>query len=311
MKQNIGSLSVVIVMIISVGFAGDIYCQGDAHFKLASDRYVSPETVRTPERQIHFFESSVNKRIPSNSYTLATERHRPLRFPRQYNADNGWQFSVAPYLYASGISGTVGARGRTIGINASFGDVWKKLDVPLMVVTEARNRRFFSLTDLVWVKLSDERDTPGEVYSTRKIGVNLFAFDPEVGYRLVEGRKSTFDVLGGVSIWSVETNINVTTGRLPGFDVSMRKTWASPVVGVRGNYDLTSKFFVSGRFEIGGAGIGADLATKFYGGVGYRLSRSTALAGGYRLLQVDYDDHNGFLFDTRMNGLVLGAKLSF
>jgi hypothetical protein len=41
------------------------------------------------------------------------------------------------------------------------------------------------------------------------------------------------------------------------------------------------------------------------------LSRSTALAGGYRLLQVDYDDHNGFLFDTRMNGLVLGAKLSF
>jgi hypothetical protein len=90
----------------------------------------------------------------------------------------------------------------------------------------------------------------------------------------------------------------------------MRKTWASPVIGVRGNYDLTSKFFISSRFEIGGAGIGADLATKFYGGVGYRLGSKSALIGGYRYLQVDYDDHKGFLFDTRLNGIVLGAKFS-
>ena len=232
-------------------------------------------------------------------------------FPKQSSPDNGWHFAVAPYLYATGISGTVGARGRTIDIDASFGDVLSNLKLPLMVSFEARKKRFFSLTDMIWVKLSDERDTAGDLYSTRDIGVNLFILDPEVGYRLIDRGKSSFDVLGGARIWSVENNINVTSGRLPGFDVSMRKTWAAPVVGVRGSYDVSPKFFLSTRFDIGGAGIGADLTTQFYGGGGYRIVPNIALVGGYRFMQVDYDDHSGFLFDTRMNGIVLGAKFSF
>jgi len=290
MIQIFGPFLLSIFAIAAVANSSGAYCQNNSDTK-----FTSPFSQRSD---------------------LSAETYKPFgtkaaRFPKQAASGEGWQIGVAPYLYATGISGTVGARGRTIGINASFGDVWKKLDIPLMVVFEARKRRFFSLTDLVWVKLSDERNTPGDLYASRKVGVNLFVLDPEAGYRLIEHKKGTFDVLGGLSIWSVETNINVTTGRLPGFDASMRKTWASPVIGVRGNYDLNSKFFVSSRFEIGGAGIGADLATKFYGSVGYRLTPAVTLAGGYRLLKVDYDDHNGFLFDTRMNGLVIGTKLSF
>jgi hypothetical protein len=98
---------------------------------------------------------------------------------------------------------------------------------------------------------------------------------------------------------------------LAGFDVSQRKTFAAPVVGVRGLLNLSSRFYVSGKFDIGGAGIGADLTTQVFGGVGYRIFRPMALVGGYRYLQVDYDDSKGFLFDTRMNGFVIGAKFSF
>jgi hypothetical protein len=135
--------------------------------------------------------------------------------------------------------------------------------------------------------------------------------DPEVGYRLIGREKGSFDVLGGARIWTVEANINVTSGRLPGFEASQRKTWAAPVVGVRGSYDFTPKFFGSTRFDIGGAGIGADLTAQFYSGVGYRIVPKIALVGGYRFMHVDYDDHSGFLFNTRMNGIILGAKFSF
>jgi hypothetical protein len=105
--------------------------------------------------------------------------------------------------------------------------------------------------------------------------------------------------------------LNVTTGALPGFDVSQRKTWAAPVVGVRGVANITQKFFLAGKFDIGGAGIGADLTTQLYGAAGYSFTKHFALLGGYRWLQVDYDDDEGFLFDTQMNGIMIGAKFSW
>ncbi len=230
---------------------------------------------------------------------------------KQSAASSGWEFSFAPYLYATGISGTVGARGRVLEVDASFGNVLENLDIGLMGTFEARKGKLIFLSDLVWTKMSAERDTPGGLYSTAKVGVNLFIFDPEVGYRVYESKAGSFDVLGGVRIWSVENNINLTTGLLPGFDVSQRKSWAAPVVGFHGLLNLSPKFFLSTKFDIGGAGIGADLTTQFYGGGGYRITPKIALIGGYRYLQVDYDDSEGFLFDTKMNGLVIGARFNF
>ena len=225
--------------------------------------------------------------------------------------DSGWHFAVAPYLFAAGISGTVGARGRTLDLDANFDNVAANLDLGLMGAFEVRKGRFVSLNDMIWVKLSSEKDTPGPLYSTAKLGVNLFIFDPEVGYRFINSRKGSVDVLAGVRVWSVETNLNVTTGALPGFDVSQRKTWAAPVVGVRGVANITQKFFLAGKFDIGGAGIGADLTTQLYGAAGYSFTKHFALLGGYRWLQVDYDDDEGFLFDTQMNGIMIGAKFSW
>lgn len=230
---------------------------------------------------------------------------------KQTSSSSDWEFAFAPYLFMSGISGTVGARGRVLEVDASFGNVLENLDIGIMGTLEARKGKFVFVSDLIWTKMSAERDTPGGLYDTAKVGINLFIFDPEVGYRVVNSEKGAFDVLGGVRIWSVENNLNLTTGLLPGFDVSQRKSWAAPVVGFRGLLNVTPKFFLSTKFDIGGAGIGADLTTQFYGGAGYRVTPKIALIGGYRYLQVDYDDSEGFLFDTKMNGFVFGAKFNF
>ena len=42
-----------------------------------------------------------------------------------------------------------------------------------------------------------------------------------------------------------------------------------------------------------------------------RITDHAALIGGYRWLQVDYDDDQGFVFDTRMKGFMVGAKFSW
>lgn len=270
---------------------------------------VASESVSVEVPVNRFFNSETRlSKLGTPLVGTKTETAKPTK---QNAASSEWEFAFAPYLYATGISGTVGARGRVLEVDASFGNVLENLDIGLMGTFEARKGKLIFVSDLIWTKMSAERDTPGGLYSTGKVGVNLFIFDPEVGYRLAESKAGSFDVLGGVRIWSVENNINLTTGTLPGFDVSQRKSWAAPVVGFHGLLNLSPKFYLSTKFDIGGAGIGADLTTQFYGGAGYRVTPKIALIGGYRYLQVDYDDSDGFLFDTKMNGFVFGAKFNF
>jgi len=281
------------------------------------------EVIALKEGDVAVNQESVQVDLPGNRFftpsKVASGIETPIVGPKtesstpskQSAPNSGWEFSFAPYLYATGISGTVGARGRLLEVDASFGNVLENLDIGLMGTFEARKGKLIFVSDLIWTKMSVERDTPGALYSTAKVGVNLFIFDPEVGYRVYESKRGSFDVLGGVRIWSVENNINLTTGLLPGFDVSQRKSWAAPVVGFHGLLNVSPKFYLSTKFDIGGAGIGADLTTQFYGGAGYRITPKIALIGGYRYLQVDYDDSEGFLFDTKMNGFVFGAKFNF
>jgi hypothetical protein len=223
---------------------------------------------------------------------------------------SGWDFAFAPYLYMTGMKGTVGARGRTAEVDMNFSDVIENLNLALMGTFEARKGRFVVVNDLMWIKLGEERDTPGELFSSVKIGVNLLVLDPEAGYRVYQGERGSFDILGGVRLTSVETNINFREGALPASDVSERKTWATPVFGARGTLDLSTKFFLATKFDLGG-GLGADFTGQFYGGGGYRITPGIALIGGYRYLKTDYDSDAGFLFDTEMNGIVIGGKFTF
>ena len=230
--------------------------------------------------------------------------------PSQTASDSGWHFAFAPYLYMTGLTGTVGARGRTAEVDLDFTDVIEHLNLGLMGALEARKGRLVLTNDLMWIKLGEERDTPGQLYSSIKVGVNMVVIEPDIGYRVYDGDRGSFDIMGGVRVMSVETNVNFRAGILPADDVSERKTWATPVFGGKGVFNVTPKFFLSTKFDVGG-GVGADFTGQFYGGGGYNLTRRIALVGGYRYLRTKYDSDAGFLFDTTMSGILIGAKFSF
>lgn len=327
------TLGFVAALIIVPGISAFTYAQTVAKQELPAQKgslEVTPATDRDKISKVGVKDTSDNATPEasdwktSDTFHFAKNEGKPRNLPiispeiteiypakKQQTTPSGWQFSFAPYLYATGITGRIGARGTTIEIDESFGDVLSNLNLGLMGTFEARKGKLIFVSDLIWTKMSVERDTPGDLFSSAKLGVNLFIFDPEVGYRVAESRAGSFDVLGGVRIWSVENNLNFRTGTLPGFDVSQRKTFAAPVIGVHGLLNLSSKFYLSSKFDIGGFGAGPDLTTQFYGGAGYRIKPNIALIGGYRYLMVDYDDSEGFLYDTTMNGFVFGAKFSF
>ncbi len=235
----------------------------------------------------------------------------PVGTTRQVTDDKDWHFAFTPYLFAAGMSGTVGARGVTGDLDLSFGDIFKSLDIGLMGTLEARRKKIVFLNDLLWIKLSKKFDGPLNLYDEVKLGSNVFMWNPMVGYRVYEGKAGSFDVLGGIRLMSLENNLDFRNGGLlPDISVSSRKTFATPVGGGRGLLNLSPKFFLSTEFDLGG-GLGADFTGQFYGGVGYRVKPKIALVGGYRYLKTNYDDDNGFIFDTSMSGLLFGARFDF
>ena len=234
----------------------------------------------------------------------------PVTKPSQTTSGKKWEFGAALYLWLPALSGDIGANGRTAEIDLSMGDVLSHFKAGFMGTFEARRGRFVILNDLVWSKLTEENDTPGPLYNTSKFSVNMTIFNPQVGFRVAESEKGSFDILGGLRVTSVKNILSTTTGVLPGFSVEERKTWAAPTIGGHGIINVSEKAYLSTIFDIGG-GFGTHLTGQFYGGMGYRIKPKAALVFGYRYLKNDYDDDAGFIYNTNMHGLVFGTVFRF
>ena len=268
-----------------------------------------PVIISEPENVVAKYKPILEGSITTKPVKPFTEDVTVAPEPgKQTIADNDWHIAFAPYLYLSGLEGKVGTGNRTLDIDLSFGDVLSDFKFGFMGQTEFRKKKLIILNDLIWISLSQEHsDPPPSLYAETQIKVKTFIWGPEIGYRLVDSPKGTFDVRGGFRLMSIKNELTTTTGILQGFNVSGRKTWATPIAGVFGNYNISEKFFLSGRFDIGG-GWGADFTSQVYLGGGIKLKRNIALITGWRYLTTDYDDHTGFIFDATMKGFVVGMK---
>ena len=77
--------------------------------------------------------------------------------PTTASPDDDWHVAVTPYIWFAGVHGTVGVLGRDVGVHASFGDIFSYLNIGLMGEVEARRKRFLLVTDVMWMRLSDQR----------------------------------------------------------------------------------------------------------------------------------------------------------
>ncbi|MCY1248263.1 hypothetical protein D9M72_616760 [compost metagenome] len=116
------------------------------------------------------------------------------------------------------------------------------------------------------------------------------------------------DVVGGLRIWSVESELSFQGGLLDGRSRSDEATWVDGLAGVRGTYSLTPELYLTG-WGLVGAG-GADLDWDVAAAVGYRFNDTISMVAGYRALGVDYSD-DGFVFDAVQQGPIMGLVVRF
>ena len=92
--------------------------------------------------------------------------------------------------------------------------------------------------------------------------------------------------------------------------VSRLDDWWDPYVGVRGRYNLSDKYYLSGKADIGGFGAGSDLSWQAEVAFGTMVTQNIFSEVGYRALGVDYN-HDGLHMDTVTHGVQLTLGINF
>lgn len=259
---------------------------------------VTPLAVSTHSQALP--ESHANSDSP-----LVPEAEPPLpNAPTR--SDQGWHFSVSPYVWLPGVHGTIGVLGHDASIHASFSDIFSNFSFALMGGFDPRYNRIVMPLDFMWIKLSNDKALPFDILATSaKVKVNLDVLTQKIGYRVLEGERFKVDALAGVRYWHVGPTIDLESSVLTNTHFHDSADWVDGVGGARIQTVLTPKLVLTIAGDAGGGGANSDY--QFGGLLGWKLKK-IILQAGYRYMTVNY--RSGlFLCDMTISGLILGATI--
>ena len=235
---------------------------------------------------------------------------------------SGWEFKVAPYMWAISMNGNATVKGQEADVDVSFSDIWDELNFAFMMEYEARKGHWGLWGNTIYANLGNSNGN-----------VNGIEIEPTVNslwqgaggfYRLgtwdltdASGKNApsvTVDTYFGVRYTYLDLRLDIK-----GFDnIDGDKQWVEPLVGVRTRWDLSKRWTINLTGDIGGVAFGSDFAWDALGLIGYRFSLfgedNAGAFAGYRALSQDYSDGNGddkFEWDVTLYGPVLGLVIAF
>ncbi len=240
-----------------------------------------------------------------------------LLLPTTLLADNSsaqnddWVYSVTPYLWVTGQKGDVATlppAGAT-EIDVSFNDVISNMDLSMMGFFEARKGRLGLFSELFYVGISADADTPGNLYSKADYEQDLWALSVGASYAISQNKDYLVDALAGVRFWDLDNRLKLKSSSLPSAKKSHREHWQDAFIGLRGKRWLNEKWFISGWGITSIAG-DSDSAWDVFGAIGYDYSDGVSFSVGYRHQEINYKKGD-FLFDVKMSGPTIGATIRF
>lgn len=225
--------------------------------------------------------------------------------------ESGWSFAFAPYLWAAGLQGDIGQFNLPeVEVDASFLDILDHFEFGFMGVGEARYDRLGFMSDFMYIELSTGSDVDaGPVDADIDVSAETFTFLGATEFRLIDEEGGSLDALAGARVWWVKTDIDFS-GAAINASGSDSDTWIDPIIGLKGQLNLSPDFYLASWAMIGGFGVSSDLTWDVMGGLGYNARDSISFVAGYRGLGVDYEN-DGFVFDIVQHGPILGAAFRF
>lgn len=218
--------------------------------------------------------------------------------------DNSWHFLFAPYLWATGLDGTMTIANHTSDVHESFKDLIDHLDFGAEAHLEANYGRWTLMVDPTYMKLSDDFtiDT-----LNNKITQKLWLVDTGIFFRALEShltQPTSFELLAGGRYMGIGADLDI--GSL--FSFSNNEDSLSPIFGARIKHYFTprTQFWIRGDY--GGFHVnGMNETWSANAGLAYAVLKHLEIGIAYRVLKLDFtDDANHFAMNTLMYGPMLG-----
>jgi opacity protein-like surface antigen len=102
--------------------------------------------------------------------------------------------------------------------------------------------------------------------------------------------------------------------QFPGKFASRGISFTDPILGAKAAWKLSDRWGFDLYGDIGGFGAGSDFTYRLGAGLGYSISDSVSLRGGYTVIDFDYSQGSGLGqidYDTTMYGPTLGVGFKF
>lgn len=224
-------------------------------------------------------------------------------------ATSGWEFSLTPYTWMSGITGDVGLRNRTIAhMDYDFTKIVDTMNFAVMGLTELRYGRFSLSSDLIYLRVTDKFSASRVGLEQGKVGLGQLQWTPLAGYAVYQDGRNSLELVAGARFWSIKTIISADFARFGEHETERTTKWVDAVGGVRGKVFLNDNVFFSGWALAGGGG--SDYMWDVMAGVGYRFNDMFSATAGYRAQQVKFSQ-GLFVFDVTVQGPMVGVQISF
>lgn len=224
-------------------------------------------------------------------------------------SDNKAHLEITPYLFFGGVSGDLTIRGQRLPVDASPGDVLSHLQSGFMGRAAVSYNHWFVAADAKYVGLAGTSSICGpSLCIPVNVSVNEWNAEALGGYRVNRHVK----VFGG------SRYNNITSGfefQGPLGTVRSRSgsyTWWDPFFGAQGELPLGRKFSASARFDIGGFGVGSQLAVNAEPLLNYKFNRLFLASLGWKFIYQDYKNTGTrFEYDLLEQGPFLGFTILF
>ena len=228
-------------------------------------------------------------------FILATSAP-PVAAEEKTNINKEWKFGAEVYLWGASVGGKT-ASGSNIDV--SFDDVLENLEMGFMGLFGVQKGRWSLMADVIYLDVKDDTTVSGQPLSAELSG---WIVTPAVGYNLVETERVRLDVVGGARYLYLELDLGLGSIRVE----ESGSIWDA-IVGVRGSFNLTEKWYLPYHLDVGTGD--SDLTWQAVGGVGYKLKWFDVLAG-YRYLYWDFEDGKA-IDDLDLSGPFAGIKFVF
>jgi hypothetical protein len=213
-----------------------------------------------------------------------------------------WEFEFTPYIWAAGLDGDVSTGGVTSPIENDYNFlVLENLDLAGSATFEARKQNWALLFDGLYTRFSDDLTNPS--FRTNLVNEGGF-FEAAVSYRFE--KLKFLEIIAGARYVFVNLDLALT----PGPVVKGSKDWVDPVLGLRFSWEMTDRWLMRLRGDLGGFGAGSDLVSSAALTIEYRLSEIFSLKAGYRFMKGEFEDQD-FVHDVSLSGFGLGLGIRF